>query len=105
MVTQLENEIISPSMPEPAQLPQTLQPLERLAWNYWWSWAPDGIAVFRDLDPELWEHCELNPRALLTRVPELRLAEMATDPIFAFRVQRLAERFDSYIADNRSSGR
>ena len=24
------------------ELPAPLIPLERLAWNYWWSWAADG---------------------------------------------------------------
>ena len=34
------------------ELPAPLIPLERLAWNYWWSWAADGASVFRDLDPD-----------------------------------------------------
>jgi hypothetical protein len=37
------------------KLPAPLAPLERLAWNYWWSWAADGAGVFRDLDPEIWD--------------------------------------------------
>jgi starch phosphorylase len=43
------------------RLPEPLSALERISWNYWWSWAPDGNSVFRDLDPELWEQCEHNP--------------------------------------------
>jgi hypothetical protein len=46
------------------KLPAPLAPLERLAWNYWWSWAADGAGIFRDLDPEIWEECENNPRQL-----------------------------------------
>ncbi|HVS20488.1 MAG TPA: alpha-glucan family phosphorylase [Pyrinomonadaceae bacterium] len=99
MVAEPENHTADKKQLRLNNLPQTLQPLERLAWNYWWSWAPDGPAVFRDLDTDIWEQCEQNPRALLAQVSERRLAEMATDPIFAFRVQRLVERFDSYIAD------
>src|SRR5437016_7194779 len=84
-------------------LPATLQPLGRLAWNYWWSWAPDGAEVFRDLDPGLWQQCEQNPRALLAQVSDLRLAQMAADPTFSDRVRRLAERFDTYMDDPRPS--
>src|SRR6266436_1568807 len=84
-------------------LPRTLQPLESLAWNFWWSWAPDGAEVFRDLDPGLWQQCEQNPRALLAQVSDLRLAQMAADPTFSDRVRRLAERFDSYMSDTRLS--
>ena len=75
-----------------------LLPLERLAWNYWWSWAPDGAALFRDLDPELWEECEHNPRQLLARVSSYRRAEAATDPVYLERVDRIARSFDAYMA-------
>src|SRR5438309_1239217 len=84
-------------------LPATLQPVERLAWNYWWSWAPDGAEIFRDLDPGLWQQCEQNPRALLAQVSDLRLAQMAADPTFSDRVRRLAELFDTYMSDTRPS--
>jgi len=76
----------------------SLLPLESLAWNYWWSWAPDGAAVFRDLDPELWEEYEQNPRELLAKVSPYRLAEISSDPVYLERVQRLAQRFDTYMS-------
>src|SRR6266700_485734 len=85
------------------ELPPTLAPLRELSWNYWWSWAPDGAEVFRDLDPGLWQQCEQNPRALLAQVSDLRLAQMAADPTFSDRVRRLAERFDTYMSDTRPS--
>src|ERR1041384_8311303 len=79
------------------ELPAPLMPLERLAWNYWWSWAADGESVFRDLDPEIWEECERNPRQLLARTSSYRLAEAATDPVYLERVRRLDESFQSYL--------
>src|SRR5574338_217008 len=78
--------------------PALLLPLARLAWNYWWSWAPDGISIFRDLDPELWEDCEQNPRQLLARTAQYRLAEAATDPAYIERVQRLITLFEAYMS-------
>jgi starch phosphorylase len=80
------------------RLPAPLAPLERLAWNYWWSWAADGAEIFRDLEPELWEECEYNPRRLLARTSAYRLAEAATDPVFLERVRRIEERFQAYMA-------
>src|SRR5689334_19028829 len=79
------------------ELSAPLIPLERLAWNYWWSWAADGESVFRDLDPEIWEECERNPRQLLARTSSYRLAEAATDPVYLERVRRLDESFQSYL--------
>jgi glycogen phosphorylase len=79
------------------KLPAPLIPLERLAWNYWWSWAADGESIFRDLDPEIWEECEHNPRQLLAKTSAYRLAEAATDPAYLERLQRIDETFQSYM--------
>ncbi|HZB43870.1 MAG TPA: alpha-glucan family phosphorylase, partial [Pyrinomonadaceae bacterium] len=78
-------------------LPETIGALERLSWNYWWSWAPGGNSVFRDLDPEVWNECEHNPRRLLQDVSEYTLARMGTDPHYIERVRRLEENFDAYM--------
>ena len=78
-------------------LPSSLLPLEQLSWNYWWSWAPDGISIYRDLDPETWEECEHNPRQLLAKASEYRLAQASTDPAYLQRVTRISERFKAYL--------
>jgi len=78
-------------------LPLSIQPLAKLSWNYWWSWSQDGPAVFRDLDPEIWEEYEQNPRLLLAKTSEYRLAQMGTDPVYVDRVRRLADAFDNYL--------
>lgn len=96
-----EVEIENQPTVQPRELPATLKPLEKLAWNYWWSWAPDGPEIFRDLDPGLWQQCEHNPRALLAQTSDLRNAQMAADPAFAQRVQLLSQRFNSYLAETR----
>ncbi|HEX8721584.1 MAG TPA: alpha-glucan family phosphorylase [Pyrinomonadaceae bacterium] len=79
-------------------LPETIAALERLSQNYWWSWSPDGHAVFRDLDQEVWDLCEHNPRRLLKEVPQYSLMRMATDPVYIERVRRVAAGFDAYMA-------
>jgi len=101
MITEIE---IEPSSAvRERELPPNLQPLERLAWNYWWSWAPDGAETFRDLDAEVWEQCQHNPRTLLAQASDLHLAERAVDPSYVERVKQLAARFDSYLSDTRPS--
>lgn len=98
MIETIESPDTTTSVQAPA-LPFPLQPLARLSWNYWWSWAPDGASCFRDLDAAVWEECEHNPRLLLTRVSEYRLAELATDPVYIARVGKLADTFDRYMAE------
>ena len=97
MSTEIENDSKSANSSRP--LPPPLEPLQPLSWNYWWSWAPDGNEVFRDLDPGLWQQCEQNPRVLLAQVSDLRLAQVAADPVFADRIQRLSARFGNYLSD------
>jgi starch phosphorylase len=101
MSTEIENPTEPVNSLRPRVLPPPLQPLQPLSWNYWWSWAPDGNEVFRDLDPGLWQQCEQNPRILLTQVSDLRLAQVAADPVFADRVRRLSAQFTDYLGDTR----
>src|SRR2546421_9688986 len=101
MSTEIATDTEAVTLSPQRELPPPLQPLQPLSWNYWWSWAPDGNEVFRDLDPGLWQQCEQNPRILLAQVSDLRLAQVAADPAFADRVQRLSAQFDDYLADPR----
>ncbi|MDQ3804100.1 MAG: alpha-glucan family phosphorylase [Acidobacteriota bacterium] len=99
-MVQMINEIEPPIGRTPdAAPPETLAALERLSWNYWWSWTPDGSGVFRDLGKELWDDCEHNPRRLLREVSEFDLMRMLTDPVYAGRVRRLAAAFDEYMSE------
>ncbi len=84
-------------------LPETIEALERVSRNYWWSWNPDGHSVFRDLDQGVWDDCEHNPRRLLKEVPQYSLMRMATDPVYVERVRRLAEGFDAYMASGQET--
>src|SRR5882672_283199 len=99
MTPDIKSEIQTGATITGRELPPTLAPLRELSWNYWWSWAPDGAEVFRDLDPNLWQQCEQNPRLLLTQISDLRLAQVAADPSFADRVQQLYRRFTEYMSD------
>jgi glycogen phosphorylase len=43
------------------RVPAPLAPLARAAYNYRWSWDPDGPALFEAIDPSRWERCLQNP--------------------------------------------
>ena len=79
------------------KLPFPLQALERLSWNYWWTWSRDGASLFQDLDSEAWDECEHNPRRLLEKVSEYRLAQMATDPSYLELLNNILSSFDKYM--------
>ncbi len=91
------NEIEQAGVSQQRSLPETLRALEHLSWNYWWSWARDGGAVFRDLDSTVWDEVEHNPRRVLAETSEFRMMKMATDPNYIERVSKLAEGFGRYM--------
>ena len=97
MIETIENLNTKP-LPETSALPIPLQALDRLSWNFWWSWSRDGASCFRDIDPALWDECGQNPRALLAKTSEYRLAELATDPAYLERVNKLTAAFDRYMS-------
>src|SRR2546421_13058598 len=51
------------------RVPSTLAPLARMAFNYWWSWAPGGPDLFRGVDAERFELTHQNPGRLLREAP------------------------------------
>jgi len=46
---------------EVLKLPPRLSRLDRLAYNLWWSWHPEGRQLFSAIDPDLWEYVYHNP--------------------------------------------
>lgn len=80
-------------------LPQKLEALDRLSLNFYWSWHPEGVALFRDLEPQLWDRCEQNPRLLLTKIRELRLWQMAADDDYVARLRAFTAKFDEYMSE------
>jgi starch phosphorylase len=84
-------------------LPDALKPLDGISENFLWSWNPDGIALFRDLDPALWEKCEQNPRLLLKKIKSLRLWQKAADSSYVERVRIFEQRLHNYVSEQSSS--
>ncbi|MBK8467021.1 MAG: alpha-glucan family phosphorylase [Chloracidobacterium sp.] len=85
------------------ELPEQLKPLAEISSNFFWSWQPEGIALFRDLDPALWGKCEQSPRLLLKKIEGLRLWQKAADTDYVERVQRFSQQFQKYLATNDDS--
>ncbi len=77
-------------------LPEALRYLEAISRNFYWSWQPDGVSLFRDLDPRLWDRCEQNPRLMLKKVSDVGLWLKAADPNYVERVRRFCEKAWNY---------
>src|SRR3954470_15828037 len=78
--------------------------LRELARNLWWTWQPNVIGLFRELDPTLWRRTAHTPFEFLKWISveqrERRSAEMALDSRIDYAFRRLAE----YLKNNDSWG-
>ncbi len=82
------------------ELPENLRFLEELAWNFYWSWRPEGVNLFRELDPRLWDKCEQNPRLLLRTVKDVRLWQKANDAKYVEKLEQFKAEFENYISQS-----
>jgi len=79
-------------------LPQELAPLLELAHNLWWCWTGDALELFMRLDPKGWEECYHNPVAMLGRMDQQRLTQIANDEGFLAHLQRVHQDMQNYLS-------
>jgi starch phosphorylase len=78
-------------------LPDRLQPLYKLAYNLWWCWNPDAGALFRRIDPDLFESLDNSPVRLLGAIAQDRLQELERDDGFLAHLDRVWESLNRYL--------
>ncbi|HEX5925994.1 MAG TPA: alpha-glucan family phosphorylase, partial [Baekduia sp.] len=81
-----------------ARLPAELEVLARVAYDYAWSWDPDGADVFAAVDSERWIVCGANPVRLLQEATTPRLEAAAADTALLERAAALDRRLAEHRA-------
>ncbi len=76
-------------------LPPQLARLTELAYNILWSWEPEIRALFRRLDPNLWQECGYNPVLMLGRVSQSALQHAAADARYLSLYRNACGTYDS----------
>ena len=74
-----------------------MAPLARLAYNYWWTWAPGGARLFERIDPQRWSRCDENPVRLLQEADPAALASAAADASFLAEMNALVFGLDAHL--------
>jgi len=80
------------------KLPERLRPLQTLAYNLWWSWNADAVALFRRINPDLFEALDHSPIRLLGATPQSRLEELAADDAFLAHLDRVSNALQHYLS-------
>ena len=73
------------------RLPEPMQPLANLAFNYRWSWTVGGNDLFHDIDPDAWRRGGFNPRYVIEATSPRRFQELARDESYVARLRALAD--------------
>ena len=68
-----------------------------LAHNLWWSWQPEVVNLFRDLDPIRWRQLDHNPIALLSEFTPERLELRAAELVLYSRINHAYRRLKEYL--------
>src|SRR3974377_229753 len=76
-----------------------------LARNLWWSWHPEVINLFRDLDPIRWRQLDHNPIALLAEFTPERLEMRAAEMVLYSRINQSYRRLKKYMNEIPAWGR
>ncbi|HEY1984795.1 MAG TPA: alpha-glucan family phosphorylase [Terracidiphilus sp.] len=107
MLVETANQV-APIVSDARTLDRFVAPAQERLWalanNIWWSWDPDCISLFRDLNPVRWRQLNQNPIALLSEIPLAELEERATELVLHSRINYCYRRQQEYLNADQAWG-
>lgn len=73
--------------------------LIELSRNLWWTWHPEVIEIFRDIDPDGWEAVNHNPIALLQDISPEKLQKHVNNTVLLTRVDHSFRHLSKYTEE------
>ncbi|MFV0421887.1 alpha-glucan family phosphorylase [Oleidesulfovibrio sp.] len=80
------------------KLPQGLESLWGLAYNYWFAWNAEIEELFAQIDYKLWQRSAKNPVWFLNNVPQATLLRLAEDSIYKERLAEARQQLSRYLS-------
>lgn len=96
--TLVENPTFQISGPPEMAAQSLYEKCQALASNLWWSWHPEVISLFRDLDPIRWRQLDHNPIALLKEFSPERLDQRANEMVLYSRIHHAYRQLKEYVS-------
>ncbi len=107
MLTEAANQV-APVVSEARTLDRFIAPAQERLWslarNLWWSWDPDCVSLFRDLDPVRWRSLNQNPISLLNDMPLGEIERRAAELVLHSRINYVYRRQQEYLLSDRTWG-
>src|SRR3954449_3402600 len=76
-----------------------------VAKNLWWSWHPEVVNLFRELDPIRWRQLDHNPIALLAEFTPERLEMRSAELVLYSRINHAFRRLKEYVNSSQTWAR
>lgn len=77
-------------------LPKSIESLNSIAGNYWWTWNQDSWELFQMIDEKIWNETR-NPVLTLLQADRSKLDQLALDKQFLGKLEWVASRFSTYM--------
>jgi starch phosphorylase len=107
MLVEAANQV-APVVSEARTLDRFIAPAQERLWslarNLWWSWDPDCVSLFRDLNPARWRSLNQNPIALLNEMPLGEIERRAAELVLHSRINYVYRRQQEYLLADRTWG-
>jgi glycogen phosphorylase len=78
--------------------------LRALAQNLWWTWHPEVIRLFTDLDAHLWRQVSHNPIAFLNQITPEQVEERSSELVLHSRINYAFRRLNEYMEKRKTWG-
>jgi len=78
--------------------------LRTLAQNLWWTWHPEVISIFTDLDPQLWRQVDHNPISFLNQISPAKVEQRASELVLHSRINYAFRRLNEYLRSEKTWG-
>ncbi len=79
--------------------------LEAIADNLWWTWQPEAVALFRDIDRERFERTTHDAKRMLAGLSDARWSELCSDEVVIARTERSHAALERYVDATDTWGR
>jgi starch phosphorylase len=80
-----------------SHLPKSLNKLEEIAQNIWWTWDSEAKNLFRQIDRQAWIDSSSNPVLLLNILNYEKLVAMGKNTEFIAKVETVYKEFKDYL--------
>lgn len=80
-----------------AHLPERIEKLKELAYNYWWCWNSDAKELFLRINRKLWDDVNHNPVLMINRLSQEQLLELSNQADFTGFLDYIYKKFIKYF--------